>query len=292
MGDSKPMKTTTITPEMIQADVQRALAEDVGTGDVSAELIPKENMAFAEVVSREAMLVCGIPWFNAVMKAVDEQLIVNWLVHEGQWLNEPSVLCQIKGPAYRLLTAERTALNFLQMLSATATQVHGYLDVLKGLPTRLLDTRKTLPGLRVAQKYAVACAGGVNHRFGLYDAVLIKENHIKACGSITLAVHQARAINPALFLEVEVETLDELKEALSLKPDRILLDNFTLDQLRDAVKLNQPKQSDLEASGGVNLSTIRAIAETGVDFISVGDITKNIQAIDLSLLIKEITSCP
>lgn len=277
-----------ITPEMIQIDIQRALAEDIGTGDVSSLLIPENRIAVADVVSREPMLLCGIPWFNAVMSAVSSRLEVSWFVQEGQWLHEPTLLCQIKGPARGLLTAERTALNFLQTLSATATKAHHYLDALKGLPTRLLDTRKTIPGLRMAQKYAVACAGGVNHRFGLYDAVLIKENHIKACGSIHLAIDKAREIHPSLCVEIEVETLDELREALYAKPDRILLDNFTLEQLRMAVQMNQLKQCDLEASGGVSLSTIRAIAETGVDFISVGSMTKSIQAIDLSLLIREI----
>jgi len=202
-----------IAPEIIQNDIQCALAEDIGSGDVSSLLIPENCSALADVVSREPMLVCGIPWFNAVMLAVSPALVVTWLVQEGQWLNEPALLCQIKGPARGLLTAERTALNFLQTLSATATQVHHYLEALKGLPTRLLDTRKTIPGLRRAQKYAVACAGGVNHRLGLYDAVLIKENHIKACGSIHLAIEKARQVNPTLFVEVEVETLDELREA-------------------------------------------------------------------------------
>jgi nicotinate-nucleotide pyrophosphorylase (carboxylating) len=234
------------------------------------------------------MVICGIPWFNEVMAAVNSQLVVNWFVKEGQYLNEPALLCEIRGPARGLLTAERTALNFLQTLSATAMQTHDYLIRLQGLPTRLLDTRKTLPGLRMAQKYAVACAGGVNHRLGLYDAVLIKENHIKACGSIRAAIETARKAAPSIFLEVEVETLVELQEALDSTPDRILLDNFTLEQLCQAVHMNQPKQCDLEASGGVTLETIRAIAETGVDFISVGSITKSIQAIDLSLLIREI----
>lgn len=277
-----------ITPEIIHSDVQRALAEDIGSGDVSSLLIPETCVAFAEVVSREPMLVCGTSWFNEVMSTVNSQLIVDWAVKEGQYLSEPALLCRIKGPARGLLTAERTALNFLQTLSATATQTHDYLVQLQGLPTRLLDTRKTIPGLRMAQKYAVACAGGVNHRLGLYDAVLIKENHIKACGSIRAAIETARQTAPSIFVEVEVESLVELREALDAAPDRILLDNFSLEQLRSAVLMNQPKQCDLEASGGVSLITIRAIAETGVDFISVGNITKSIQAIDLSLLIREI----
>lgn len=283
--------THQIAPDIIQSDVQRALAEDIGTGDVSAALIPEHCTALADVCSREPMLVCGIPWFNAVMLEVNPQIDIMWCVQEGQWLNAPTVLCQIKGSARSVLTAERTALNFLQTLSATATQAHHYLEKLQGLPTRLLDTRKTLPGLRMAQKYAVACAGGVNHRFGLYDAVLIKENHIKACGSIQLAIDKARSLNPSLFVEIEVETLPELREALDAAPDRILLDNFTFEQLRAAVQMNQLKQCDLEASGGVTLSTIRAVAETGVDFISVGCMTKSIHAIDLSLLIREIVSC-
>lgn len=274
--------------DCILLEVKRALDEDIGKGDLSGDLIPLERDAFAEVISREPMLVCGIPWFNAVMSTVDPKLFVTWTVKEGQWLSGSMVLCHIQGPARSLLTAERTALNFLQTLSATATQTYRFLTELDGLPVRLLDTRKTIPGLRVAQKYAVACAGGQNHRLGLYDAILIKENHIKACGSIHLAVKKARALHKTVFIEVEVESLVELREALEAKPDRVLLDNFNLEQLRAAVEMNHPKKCSLEASGGVNLSTVRAIAETGVDFISVGSITKSIQAIDLSLLIREI----
>lgn len=269
----------------IKTDVQRALAEDIGTGDVSALLIPESLVVSAEVISREPMLVCGIPWFNATMSEVHPDLVISWHVHEGQWLDAPASLCHIRGNARGLLTAERTALNYLQTLSATATQTHYYLQKLQGLSTRLLDTRKTIPGLRLAQKYAVACAGGVNHRLGLYDAFLIKENHIAACGSIRLAIETARQIRPDLFIEIEVETLDELRQALDAVPDRILLDNFSLENLRAAVLMNLPKVCDLEASGGVDLSTIRTIAETGVDFISVGSMTKSIQAIDLSLRI-------
>ncbi len=275
--------------ECVKVDVSRALAEDVGTGDVSSVLIPENRIASADVISREPMLVCGIPWFNTVMTEVNPVLKVSWLVKEGQWLNEPRVLCHIHGPASSLLTAERTALNFLQTLSATATETYRYISALQGLPTRLLDTRKTIPGLRFAQKYAVVCAGGVNHRMGLYDAILIKENHITACGSIRLAIEKARQISPSLFLEVEVETLTQLREAFDMEPDRILLDNFSVDNLQAAVQMNTPKRCDLEASGGVNLSTVRTIAETGVDFISVGSITKSIQAIDLSLLIRKIS---
>lgn len=271
--------------EIIKTDVERALAEDIGTGDLSTLLIDESLMVSAQVISREPMLVCGIPWFDAAMHAVDPHLIVTWHVCEGQWLDSPMLLCQIQGAARSILTAERTALNFLQTLSATATATHAYLLELQGLPVKLLDTRKTIPGLRRAQKYAVACAGGMNHRMGLYDAFLIKENHIAACGSIRLAIEKARQIRADRLVEVEVETLLQLREALDAAPDRILLDNFTLENLRAAVQMNQPKICDLEASGGVNCSTIRTIAETGVDYISVGSITKSIQAIDLSLLI-------
>ncbi|KTC85418.1 carboxylating nicotinate-nucleotide diphosphorylase [Legionella drozanskii] len=272
----------------ILADVKRALHEDVGTGDVSAALIPTTLIADAEIISREPMLVCGRSWVEAVFAEVDSSIELNWLVKEGEWLAKPATLCQIRGPAAAILTAERTALNFFQTLAATATQTYHYLQALKGTRTRLLDTRKTLPGLRLAQKYAVACAGGVNHRMGLYDAILIKENHIKACGSINKAIKQARALKEHLFIEVEVENFDELQDALNAKPDRILLDNFSQEMIAKAVKINQSYHCELEASGGINLSTIAAIAQTGVDYISTGAMTKSIQAIDLSLLIRDI----
>lgn len=275
-----------INIDIMKADVQRALAEDIGTGDVSALLIDESLNVSAKVICREPMLICGIPWFDTAMRAVDPHLTVTWHVQEGKWLDSPMPLCQIQGRARSILTAERTALNFLQTLSATATATHHYLCELQGLSVKLLDTRKTIPGLRMAQKYAVACAGGMNHRMGLYDAFLIKENHIAACGSIRLAIEKARQIRSDLLIEIEVETLLQLREALDAAPDRILLDNFALEDLRSAVQMNQPKGCDLEASGGVSLTTIRAIAETGVDFISVGSITKSIQAIDLSLLIR------
>ncbi|KTC81383.1 carboxylating nicotinate-nucleotide diphosphorylase [Legionella brunensis] len=271
----------------ILSDVKRALAEDIGTGDISAALLSPQLMAEAEIVSREPMLVCGCPWVNAVFAEIDTSIVIEWLVQEGSWLDEATILCRIKGPAASILTAERTALNFLQTLSATATQTRRYLLKLQGTGTRLLDTRKTIPGLRMAQKYAVACAGGVNHRMGLYDAFLIKENHIKSCGSITTAIAKARQSHRNFFIEIEVETLDELQEALAAKPDRILLDNFSNAMLVEAVKINQHR-CELEASGGIGLSTIRSVAETGVNYISVGSITKSIQAIDLSLLVREV----
>lgn len=265
--------------------VTLAINEDVGTGDVTAALLPHTQLADAIILSREPMLVCGKPWVNEVFRQIDSSIVIDWLVEEGAWLDTPTTLCRVHGSTRSILTAERTALNFLQTLSATATQTYQYLQCIKAYPTQLLDTRKTLPGLRLAQKYAVATAGGQNHRFGLYDAFLIKENHIKASGSIGLAIQLARLQQPHLFVEVEVETLTQLQEALDAKPDRILLDNFTLSMLQEAVLMTQ-KNCPLEASGGVDLLTIQSIAQTGVDYISVGNITKSVHAIDLSLLIQ------
>ncbi|KTD22383.1 carboxylating nicotinate-nucleotide diphosphorylase [Legionella londiniensis] len=270
----------------IIAEIREALAEDIGTGDVTALLLPRELTVTAKIISREAMLICGIPWVEAVFAEIDPEIELSWQVREGCFLSEPTTLCLLRGNARSLLTAERTALNFMQMLSATATQTYRFLECLKGYKTRLLDTRKTLPGLRMAQKYAVACAGGLNHRFGLYDAFLIKENHIKACGSIKRAVAKAKEIRSDLLIEVEVETLEEFEEALSARPHRILLDNFSLDMIKKAVAMNQPKNCELEASGGIHLETVSQFAETGVDYISVGSITKSIKAIDLSLLVE------
>jgi nicotinate-nucleotide pyrophosphorylase (carboxylating) len=273
--------------DKILIDVRQALLEDVGTGDVSAALLSESLMAEAEIVSREPMLVCGIPWVDAVFHEVNDTIELDWLVKEGSWLDSPTTLCMVKGPAPSILTAERTALNFLQTLSGTATQTQHYLVKIKGTGAGLLDTRKTLPGLRLAQKYAVVCAGGKNHRMGLYDAFLIKENHIKACGSLSKAIKKARKMRPDLFVEVEVETLNELHEALTVKPDRILLDNFTYSMLIEAVRINNHR-CELEVSGGVDLSSIEAIAQTGVDYISVGAMTKSVRAIDLSLLIRTV----
>lgn len=275
--------------DSIQADVQRALAEDIGGGDVSAALIPAHLMAKADVISREPMVVCGIPWFNEAFQQVNSKVAIVWLVNEGEWLREPTILCHINGSARAVLTAERTALNFLQTLAATATQTRDYCGQLEGTSTRLLDTRKTIPGLRLAQKYAVTCGGGLNHRMGLFDAFLIKENHIKACGSIRLAIEAARKSRPDLMVEVEVETLDELREALVVQPDRILLDNFSVADLTQAVQLSKDVPCLLEASGGIDLSTVKLVAKTGVDFISVGSLTKSLHAIDCSLLIRNIS---
>lgn len=272
---------------IILANVRQALEEDVGSGDVTAELISPDQMVSALIKTREPMFLCGQPWVNAVFSEVDAAIKLDWQIQEGVWVNEPRILCKLQGAARSILTAERCALNFLQTLSATATQVHQYTQKLIGTSTRLLDTRKTLPGLRYAQKYAVSCAGGVNHRMGLYDAFLIKENHIKACGSIKKAIQSAKEANLGLLIEVEVETLTELQEALQANPDRIMLDNFSLAMLKEAVFMAKDYACPLEASGGIDLNSIRGVAETGVDYVSVGAVTKSIRAIDLSLLIIE-----
>lgn len=277
-----------IDKKEIAKAVLDALAEDIGSGDESAALLPKESVAFAQIISREPMLCCGIPWVEAVFQALDRKIHLDWQVEEGAWLNKGMTLCTLQGPAQSLLTGERTALNFLQTLSATATETYHYVQAVKGYKTQILDTRKTLPGLRMAQKYAVRCGGGQNHRLGLYDAFLIKENHIKACQGITKAVAKAKERKKGLLIEVEVETLAELEEAIAAKPDRILVDNFSLENLKRAVQIAAPAQIPLEASGGISRDTIAAFAQTGVDYISVGALTKSIRAIDLSLSILEI----
>lgn len=277
-----------ISQSQVTQDVTKALSEDLGTGDVTAALLPEHLLVQAEIISREPMLLCGQAWVEEVFHQVDKRIDIKWLVSEGAWIDSGRALCTLHGLASSILTAERSALNFLQTLSATATQTYDYVQKLQGTNTRLLDTRKTIPGLRLAQKYAVQCAGGVNHRMGLYDAFLIKENHIKACGSVANAISLARKTNKQLLVEIEVETLEELREALDAHPDRILLDNFSQDMLLKAVKMNQPKYCELEASGGIDIHNIQAVAQSGVDFISVGAITKSIKAIDLSLLVKEV----
>lgn len=277
-----------IDQTQVSFDVDHALNEDIGTGDVTAALLPPSLIVEAEIISREPMLVCGQAWVNEVFHQVDNKIEIDWKVAEGEWLPKATTLCIIHGTASSVLTAERTALNFLQTLSATATKARQYALQIKDTNTRLLDTRKTIPGLRAAQKYAVQCGGGINHRMGLYDAFLIKENHIKACGSVAHAIELARKTNQHLLVEIEVENLSELREAFDAHPDRILLDNFTLDMLAEAVKMNQPKYCELEASGGITLDNIAAVANTGVDFISVGAVTKSVKAIDLSLLVREV----
>lgn len=271
-------------------NIQAFLDEDIGSGDITALIIPQSIEAVAKVITREAMVCCGQDWFNAVFQELDPGITVQWHVQEGQWLESGTLLCTLKGKARPLLTGERTALNLLQTLSAVATQASLYAKEVAGTNCNVLDTRKTIPGLRNAQKYAVACGGCYNQRIGLYDGILIKENHIIAAGSIAKAIVQARKISDKL-LEVEVETMAELDQALAAQPDRIMLDNFSVAQLKQAVK-KVAGLCALEASGNVVLSNIREIAETGVNYISIGALTKNIQAIDLSMrIVLERRSC-
>jgi len=276
-------------PSDLVETVKHALAEDVGSGDITAQLIAADTQAQTQVISREQAILCGTAWFDEVFKQLNHQIQITWHVQDGEIVSPNQKLCDLTGNARALLTGERTALNFLQLLSSTATQVQQYVKAIDGTKTQILDTRKTIPGLRQAQKYAVRCGGGTNHRMGLYDAFLIKENHIVAAGSITKAIATARHHTNQLPIEVEVETLEQIKEALQAGTNRLLLDNFTLPQLREAVALVQ-NQVKLEASGGIMLESIRAIAETGVDFISVGTLTKNVQAIDLSMRVQEIAN--
>lgn len=266
------------------AEIKRFLAEDIGSGDVTAEIIPETIHAEAEVITRETMVLCGRGWFDAVFMQLNANISINWLVDEGETVNKDTLLCRLSGPARSLLTGERTALNLLQLLSATATVSRQYAEAVAGTGCKVLDTRKTIPGLRKAQKYAVACGGCYNHRIGLYDGVLIKENHIIAAGSIARAIEAARA-KSSVPVEVEVESMQELEQAISAKPDRIMLDNFTLEDMQAAVKLNAGA-IELEASGNIDLNNIRSIAETGVDYISIGALTKNVRAVDLSMRIK------
>ncbi|MEW6765293.1 MAG: carboxylating nicotinate-nucleotide diphosphorylase [Pseudomonadota bacterium] len=270
------------SPQTIAQDVARALAEDLGSGDVSAELVTEDATAHARVITREHMHLAGAAWFEEVFRQIDPRIEIRWTAQDGDRLTPNALLCTLHGPARGILSGERAGLNFLQTLSATATKTHKFVRAVHGTRARILDTRKTLPGLRRAQKYAVLCGGGWNHRIGLFDAILIKENHIAAAGGITQAVVRARHLHPDLLIEVEVENMPQLEEALMAGVPRILLDNFELEPLRAAVSLNAGK-AELEASGGVNLDTVRAIAETGVDFISIGGLTKDIQAIDLSM---------
>jgi len=268
----------------VEENVSAALREDVGSGDITAELIAADAWSQARVITREPAVLCGVPWFDEVYRQVNEHVTVAWHVCDGDSLQANQEICRLDGPTRALLTGERVALNFLQTLSGTATAVRQYADLIAGTHAKLLDTRKTIPGLRCAQKYAVRCGGGTNHRMGLYDGVLIKENHIAACGSITAAVRASHRLNPGKPVEVEVESIDQLEEAIEAGSDSALLDNFTLDMMFEAVTVNAGRIK-LEASGGVDRETIRAIAETGVDYISVGSLTKHVRAIDLSMRI-------
>src|SRR5712692_1642000 len=270
-------------PDDIAETVRHALAEDIGAGDLTAELIPSTAQVRATVISREYAILCGAAWFDEVFRQLDRTIRVSWQVGDGETAQQDQVLCRIEGSARALLTGERTALNFLQTLSGTATRAKHYADVVRNTGVKILDTRKTLPGLRTAQKYAVICGGCHNHRIGLFDGILVKENHIMAAGSLTAAVQKAKAIAVGnIMVEIEVENLDELREALAAGAKRLLLDNFDLATLRAAVQETRGR-AELEASGGITFENIRAIAETGVDFISIGDLTKNVQAADLSM---------
>ena len=266
----------------VTENVRAALAEDIGSGDLTAALIPVDALDQAWVISREAAVICGRPWVDEIFRQLDKQVEISWQVQDGQRVEPGQELFRLNGRARALLTGERTALNFLQTLSGTATEARRYADAVAGLPVKILDTRKTLPGLRDGQKYAVRCGGCHNHRHGLYDGVLIKENHILAAGSITAAVTKVRPYAQGKPVEVEVENLTELREALAVGADIIMLDNFSVEQISEAVAINN-KQAKLEVSGNVELAGLRTLAETGVDYISTGALTKHVRAIDLSM---------
>lgn len=267
---------------LIDDDVERAFAEDFGTGDATADLLPGDARASASLTCRENAVVAGIPWFDACFRKLDPDVIIDWRVHDGERVTAGSVICHLHGRARALVSAERSALNFLQLLSGTATVTAAYVAAVAGTNVRVLDTRKTVPGLRLAQKYAVRCGGGHNHRIGLFDAILVKENHIAAAGGIEPAVAGARRLHPSLLLEIEVETLDELRRAIDAGVDRIMLDNFTPAMMSEAVAIAAGRVP-LEISGNVDVETIGGYARTGVDFISVGALTKHVRAVDLSL---------
>ena len=277
-----PNLTLDSLQQNIVDDVRRTLAEDVGSGDITAALIPAERQASATILTRESAILCGTAWADEVFRQVDPAIEVEWLARDGERMAPNQVFCQLSGPARGLLTAERSAMNFIQTLSATATRSRYFADIVAGTPVRLLDTRKTLPGLRMAQKYAVTCGGCHNHRIGLFDAFLIKENHIAACGGIAQAVSQARTLAPDKPVEVEVESLAELRQGLDAGADIIMLDELSLADMREAVRITEGRAA-LEASGGITEATLRDVANTGVDFISIGSMTKDIKAVDLSM---------
>jgi len=288
------MTTTTLRnphdqfDEKLQAafeqNILAALLEDVGTGDLTGLLVPQEPRAKARVIVREEAVLCGAPWFEGVMLALDQDIEIDWRYAEGDLMTADSVVCTIEGSPRSLLTAERAALNFMQLLSGVASATRKYVDVIAGTNAAILDTRKTLPGLRQAQKYAVRVGGGKNQRIALYDGILIKENHIAAAGGVTRALENANALNAGVTVQIEVETIAQLEEALAAGVQSVLLDNFDLDTMREAVKVNAGRAL-LEASGGINMQTVRAIAETGVDRISIGSLTKDVRATDYSLRI-------
>jgi nicotinate-nucleotide pyrophosphorylase (carboxylating) len=271
-----------VLDEGLLQSVRAALAEDIGTGDITADLIPEERQAHAAVIAREPAILCGMAWFDAVFAELDTRIRIDWQARDGDRIDAGRTLCTLNGPARPILTGERTALNFLQTLSGTATLAHRYADTVADLPVNILDTRKTIPGLREAQKYAVRTGGCTNHRTGLYDGILIKENHISAAGSIRRAVQEAARLHPGILIEVEVERLDQIEEAISAGAGRLLLDNFDIEKLAAAVR-QVGGRVPLEASGGITPDNLRRIAETGVEFISVGSLTKHVRAVDLSM---------
>lgn len=282
------MKESEQLTDVIRDNVMRALDEDMGSGDLTADLVAASANARAIVIARESMTIAGQPWVNEVFRQLDPNVFVEWVCNDGDPISADAdaEICIITGPARAILSGERTALNFMQLLSGTATTTARYVRAVDETKARILDTRKTIPGMRLAQKYAVRCGGGNNHRIGLFDAILIKENHIVSCGGITAAVKTAQKKYQGLPIEVEVESIAELEEALSVGADRLLLDNFNIADLQAAVDINQEKfrpPAELEASGGITLDTIRAIAETGVDYISIGAMTKDVSAVDLSM---------
>ncbi len=276
--------------ELVTTQVQAALHEDIGSGDLTALLVPRQQLVSATIIARESAVICGIDWVNACFNLIDPNVQLEWLINEGDRVQPDQVLCKINGLARSLLSAERCALNFLQTLSATATETRKYVDAIAGTSAQILDTRKTIPHLRLAQKYAVTVGGGHNQRLALYDGILIKENHIAAAGSIAKVMQQAFALNTGKSIQIEVENLEQLEQALEAGAISILLDNFSNDLLREAVNINHQsgKKAILEASGGITLDNIRAVALTGVDRISIGALTKNIQAIDLSMRVDEL----
>ncbi|MET0919165.1 MAG: carboxylating nicotinate-nucleotide diphosphorylase [Burkholderiales bacterium] len=268
--------------QVIERNVSAALEEDIGSGDLTALLVPADETAHAAVISREPAVLAGAPWFDTVFRRIDSRVLVTWRHRDGDALHASETVCALDGPARALLTGERTALNFLQTLSAVATRTRQYADAVSGTRAVVVDTRKTLPGLRLAEKYAVRAGGGRNHRLGLYDGILIKENHIAAAGGIRPALEASARLNAGVPVQIEVESLEQLEEALEAGAKLVLLDNFSLEGLRDAVRINAGR-AELEASGGISLDSLRAVAETGVDRISVGALTKDVKAVDLSM---------
>lgn len=271
-----------VAHSIIEENVFNALKEDIGEGDITAELIPSDNISLATVISREACVFCGLDWFEETYRQIDDEILIDWFVDDGDFIDAEQIICTISGSSQNIVSGERTALNFVQTLSATATLSAKYAKTVEGTECKILDTRKTIPGLRMAQKYAVSCGGCENHRLGLYDAFLIKENHINACDGIKNAVSEARFHNPELKVEVEVENLDELQQAIDAGADRVLLDNFDNKILKQAVETCSGKIIT-EASGNITIDNIQDVAKTGVDYISTGALTKDIKAIDLSM---------